>query len=161
MTGERFTTPDDLWYVEDDALYDVRNRSQWGSVSGPGALAAAVKYGAHKALADRDTALGRLRSVKHPDWVVYPDWQGPDVVSVLDELSAIQNTYRRGDPITSRVGSAIAAEYFAAHPVAEPKPWEDARDKEIWVLTIANSFGGPEPYRAGVWGLRLASVSDH
>jgi hypothetical protein len=38
---------------------------------------------------------------------------------------------------------AVKAEYWAAHPVPEPKPWEQAEPGEVWALTGAGGFEQP------------------
>ena len=135
MSDTRFTASNGL-YVENGQVYlpdGTRANADLSSVR----AVLLIEYGAHQAQAERDAELGRWRSVEHPDWVVYPEtaWPEPDVVRVLHELSGIHLTYRRGHPVRNRVGSMVAREYFAAHPVPEPKPWEQAERGEVWVLT--------------------------
>ena len=140
MSDTRFTASNGF-YVQDERVYRPDGEA-WLEAHTLAAVAL-IEYGAHKAQAQRDAELGRWRSVEHPDWVVYPEtfdhpeavWPEPDVVRVLDELSGIHLTYRRGHPVRNRVGSMVAREYFAAHPVPEPKPWEQAQPGEVWELT--------------------------
>src|SRR5690625_2213486 len=89
----------------------------------------------------RDTELGRWRDPEAPDVVVshLPSAKREATgrtVRVLDErlgAAAICNEHleRSSDPTNAE---PTAKRYFAAHP--EPKPWENAKPNEVWVLTI-------------------------
>jgi len=99
-----------------------------------------VPHVRRQALADRDTALGRWRSVEHPDFVVYPEVNGnwPVLWEVDGETRKLErDSFLPGDP---RYLARVMSEYFAAHPVAEPKPWEQAQDGEAWVLTYSDDM---------------------
>ena len=84
--------------------------------------------------AERDEALGRWRSTEFRGWVVYSSSFNPNTVKVLDEHAGRVFAFTR--ETLDGTGSAIAAEYFAAHP--EPKPWHDAKPGEVWVLEYSN-----------------------
>jgi len=140
MSDTRFTASNG-WYVDENRLY-TELRGLWGLLDRQEALALA-EYGAHKAQAERDAALGRWRSVERPDWVVYPGKPdeslpvGYQECVVVDERDGNRLVY--GTLITSWYsgeGKEVAREFFAAHPVPEPKPWLDAQPGEVWVLTV-------------------------
>jgi len=146
MSAERFTASDG-YYIERGDLRRPDGALLFNVLKTETAVAL-IEYGAHKALADRDMALGRWRSVEHPDFVVY---RGNSVNSarIIWETSGRSVTAQRtsdGLVLVDGIGQwrHVAVEYFAAHPVAEPKPWEDAKPHEIWVL----SFGDSEQYAA-------------
>ena len=88
--------------------------------------------------AERDEQLGRWRDPQNPDMVVYPH---DDVtITVLDEVDGKRFWWTRGDELDDHQerfpGFDTARAYFAAHPKPEPKPWEDAKEGDCWVLTI-------------------------
>ena len=138
MSDTRFTATTG-WYVEKGCVYSP-DGLLWGTAaSGPGGVL--VEYGAHKAQAERDAALGRWRSVEHPDWVVYLADNG--LARVVNELTGLPETLlhkRPGSSSDTSVGASVAREYFAAHPVPEPKPWEQAKPHEVWVLTFLSGL---------------------
>lgn len=91
-------------------------------------------------LAERDAELGRWRSKEHPEYVVYPEAEDADTIRVLFEPGGGVGNYHRSwlDGVVDVDGWAIASvvrEYFAAHP--EPKPWHEAKNGEIWRVTLA------------------------
>ncbi|HLS01115.1 MAG TPA: hypothetical protein VK054_03920 [Beutenbergiaceae bacterium] len=95
----------------------------------------------------RDVELGRWRDPENPYMVCYPF--GPKVVRVLDETAGLRWDINRHDedgylPTTSDVREA-AARYFEQHP--EPKPWHNAQDGELWVLTIDGGQEGALAWR--------------
>ena len=97
--------------------------------------------------AERDDALGRWRDPKNPDYVVYPrpdldDDDGRGVL-VLNERSAA--TRHDWEQIAL---PGPADRYFTAHPLPEPepKPWENAKEGDYWVLTIG---GEPSLWHKG------------
>jgi hypothetical protein len=104
---------------------------------------------------ERDTALGRWRWPENPDYVVYAQDYG---VQVLDELEGggnILGIWNREDlasvpyrPLESPLARAADA-YFAAHP--EPKPWLAAVEGEAWVITV-ESGQFPALFQAGRFG---------
>lgn len=88
-------------------------------------------------LHERDTELGRWRSKKYPEYVVYPTVERKTVYVCTEEHP------QSGEYIMSHVAGhamneIVAREYFAAHP--ESKPWHDAQPGEVWALVI----GGEE-----------------
>ena len=98
--------------------------------------------------AERDDALGRWRDPENPNVVVYraPEDDDEDgrCVLVLDELS--RATRLDWEQITL---PGPADRYFTAHPLPEPepKPWENAKEGDYWVLTIG---GEPSLWHRGV-----------
>lgn len=92
--------------------------------------------------AERDEELGRWRWPENPDYVVYPK-VGSEVeptagARVVHEKSGRSKDVGREvisacDAVVSVFGQA-ARTYFDAHP--EPKPWEDAKPGDIWVLSV-------------------------
>ena len=146
MSDTRFTATTG-WYVEGGFVrfpggaywLDTQNPTQK-----PGAVTL-IEYGAHKALAERDAALGRWRSVEHPDVVSYPrdSNDNGDHALLVDETTGVNVFIRRTlDGIVWAGGIGfwrkVAAEYWAAHP--EPKPWEQAKPHEVWVLTFLSGL---------------------
>ena len=90
--------------------------------------------------AERDAELGRWRDPENPNIVVYPipamNDQGDGygrVVWVLDEAEMVSGTV-----LDDRHSHSSASRYFDAHPLPEPepKPWENAKEGDYWVLTI-------------------------
>ena len=87
--------------------------------------------------AERDDALGRWRDPENPNVVVYPCLNQDDgygrVVWVLDEAEMVSGTV-----LDDRHSHSSASRYFDAHPLPEPepKPWENAKEGDYWVLTI-------------------------
>ena len=135
MSDTRFTASNGF-YVQDEWVYRPDGEA-WLEADTLAAVAL-IEYGAHKAQADRDAELGRWRSVDHPDWVVYP-LEREDHVDLLNE----RNLHRLTIPRSAFYhieeedeAYAVKAEYWAAHPVPEPKPWEQAETGEVWVLTV-------------------------
>jgi len=165
MSDTRFTASNG-WYVDENRLY-TELRGLWGLLDRQEALALA-EYGAHKAQAERDAALGRWRSVERPDWVVYPGKPdeslpvGYQECVVVDERDGNRLVY--GTLITSWYsgeGKEVAREFFAAHPVPEPKPWEDAGSGELWSLMTAD--GGDAVYLAILaddFGMEFVGLKD-
>lgn len=94
--------------------------------------------------AEEDERLGRWRWPQNPGFVVYHSESG--YVNVVREHSHFGDTggaamrITRPDaeqytsPISANFYNAAKA-YFNAHP--EPKPWHDAKHREIWVLFVA------------------------
>ena len=151
MSGTRFTASNG-WYIEDGSLRNPVG-SRWGQVDPvvDSFIAEALfEYGAHKAQTERDAALGRWRSAERPDYVAYDHGDGR--VRFLRELDGVSYSFAR-DSMSIRYPagcaefpfSAVAREYFAAHPVPEPKPWEQATPGEVWVLTFPD--GTSEAYK--------------
>jgi len=148
MTNTRFTASNGL-YVENGQVYlPDGTRANVSSVR----AVALIEYGAHKAQAERDAALGRLRSVEHPDY--FAVGEGNDSVRVCDEsmirVWGFSREIAMKEPNAysgtgSEAACSVAREYFAAHPVPEPKPWEQATPGEVWVLTFPD--GTSEAYK--------------
>jgi hypothetical protein len=144
MSDTRFTASNG-WYVEGN---DLRHPTGafWCYSHGESALALGEYY-AQSVLANRDAELGRWRSVKHPDYFVIAD--GSDCAVVYDDttlhnfLVFRQEAGRRAEPEARKndVPVWVAREYFAAHPVPEPKPWEQAQPGELWYLEDLSKGG--------------------
>ena len=95
--------------------------------------------------AERDEQLGRWRDPENPNIVVYPipamNDQGDGygrAVWVLDEAEMVSRTV-----LDDRHSHSSASHYFAAHPEPKPRPWEEAKPGEVWVLT---RWGTAEPF---------------
>lgn len=93
---------------------------------------------------ERDQELGRWRDPVNRDLVVYPQpgsvtAEGRAVL-VLDDSTGVAFTYWEkygldGQGVTRyEKGQEAAGRYFEAHPVSSP--WEEAKPREAWVLTI-------------------------
>ena len=85
-----------------------------------------------------DGRLGRWRSAKYPEMVVYPEG---DAVLVLNEVGGMltrisRETARGSAPSHLRdeaiVAWNVAREYYEAHP----HPWTAAKPGEVWELTL-------------------------
>lgn len=89
--------------------------------------------------AEKDAELGRWRWPDNPDYVVYKDGTSRRViressgsfmqVSLHDRK--VMTTY-----LDSYVGAARA--YDEAHP--ERKPWRDAKEGEVWIVTPSKAY---------------------
>jgi hypothetical protein len=100
--------------------------------------------------AEEDERLGRWRWPEDPDYVIYEDGRGH--FRIVRESDGSCNVFGRWWYETHKSGRLAtsvptllraAGAYFDAHP--EPKPWDAAKDNEIWVLT---GVGGLElPWR--------------
>jgi hypothetical protein len=94
--------------------------------------------------AERDEELGRWRWPENPDYVVYPDDDGDVIVlNERDGMSGIGQTRATVDRYPNSFGADAARAYFESHP--ERKPWHDAKEGEVWVLTLD---GDEIPYMA-------------
>ena len=144
MSGTRFTASNG-WYIENGSLRNPVG-SRWGQVDpvvGSFVAEALFEYGAHKAQAQRDAELGRWRSVEHPDFVAYDHGDGR--IRFLRELDGVSYSFAR-DYMSIRYPAecaefpflVVAREFFEAHP--EPKPWEQAKPHEVWVLTFLSGL---------------------
>ena len=84
--------------------------------------------------AERDIELGRWRDTENPDMVAYRMPEDDDgcgrCILLLDENTG-DNHWEWERIATSGPG----LRYFAAHPEPEPRPWEEAKPGEVWVLT--------------------------
>lgn len=103
--------------------------------------------------AEADERLVRWRWPENPDYVVYPR---VDHVAVVNEKSgnALQATRDQAEINTGLCRAARA--YFDAHP--EPKPWHDAKEDDVWIITY-NGVEYPSIFQAdrfrghgGSWG---------
>lgn len=92
---------------------------------------------------ERDEELGRWRWPENPDYVVYPMPDGR--ARVLRDTDGMFFVWARSDSARTvdreDAGGAVraACAFFEAHP--ERKPWEDAKDGEIWEFTLGCSKG--------------------
>lgn len=94
---------------------------------------------------ERDEELGRWRSAEHPDYICN---EHDGAIFVTDERDGRQLLMHRGDGIPSLPEYAdVARAYFEAHP--ESKPWHDAKDNEVWALTINGKEEAAMLYRVG------------
>lgn len=85
----------------------------------------------------RDEGLGRWRWPKHPEYVVYP--KEPTVTDPDADFRVVHEVTGRSRDVelailrqcgaNSRFGEAALA-YADAHPAS--KPWQDAKDGEVW-----------------------------
>ena len=93
--------------------------------------------------AERDEELGRWRDPKNPDMVCYPVAYDLDAVLVMYEgdMTRYYATRSTWKDVTPYCVSEAAGRYFEAHP--EPKPWEEAKTGEVWILT---RYGAEEPF---------------
>lgn len=96
--------------------------------------------------AERDEELGRWRWPENPDYVVYPSDQfaagvaGAWVRVVHEGTSFVEEFARHAAAQATRADMlfpAAAKAYFDAHP--ERKPWHEAKEGEVWLLTLPNS----------------------
>lgn len=103
----------------------------------------------------QDEKLGRWRSEKYPEVVVYRE--SAIRVTVVRDLEGTAPDLYRGatldplsqpDYIRNSVFGEVIAEYVAAHP--EPKPWLEAKPGEVWKIT--SRFGHFEDEMALVDG---------
>ena len=92
---------------------------------------------------ERDTQLGRWRDPENPDLVCYPDEMSPNWVLVIQESTGDTDTVFRHTWGSTEDDEFIlvADRYFAAH--REPKPWEEAKAGEVWILT---RYGAEDPF---------------
>ncbi|WP_295821606.1 hypothetical protein [uncultured Microbacterium sp.] len=118
--------------------------------------------------AEADERLGRWRWTENPDYVVYPSAlyltpSNNDLAQVVNEANGQCHRVRRDDP-DSLFGlfSEAGAAYFDAHP--EPKPWHDAKPREVWVLTHVKDETSAfivdgNRFESGSWSLPLDASS--
>ena len=101
--------------------------------------------------AERDEALGRWRDPQNPDMVCYPVAYDLDAVLVMYEgdMTRYYATRTDWERIRPHYVSETAGRYFAAHP--EPKPWDDAEEGDIWVLTGAGGLEQAWQRSDGAW----------
>jgi len=82
--------------------------------------------------AEEDERLGRWRWPENPDYVVYP--KGDGIVLAMGEHSGrgVEAIRTQANHTRTALHDAARA-YFDAHP--EPKPWHNAKPREVWVLS--------------------------
>lgn len=107
--------------------------------------------------AEEDKRLGRWRSTIDAAWtavvqadsgyVVFRHDDGERGFSVAPDQSNM--------PSWTRELQEVAREYFDAHP--EPKPWRDAKDGEIWALTIGPNTDAYEYDASNAYFVRVSS----
>lgn len=105
---------------------------------------AGIEYGRHLERIERDKALGRWRSPTRPEIVVYPG--NPGYVQVFSEstcYTAVYNEDGARGAERATIFAEVAVEYFDAHKPEEPKPWQDARPGEAWLLAIDDKEAVP------------------
>lgn len=143
MTTETFTAPNgvELEINEHDEISLVDDDCQCGWLTYRGAKAVEA-YLRQK----RDKELDLWRDPENPErFVVYRrpaednDVRGR-AVQVIDEISGAAYTYWEkpsvwGSPEFPWMMAGVAERYFEAHP-AQPKPWMEAKEGEVWILTI-------------------------
>ena len=85
---------------------------------------------------ERDTELNRWRDPENPDMVCYAI-SDKNHIRVLNESTGINCYFDRNDTNLRLFGSkgSTVIRYFEAHPVKKKKPWADAAQGDIWVLT--------------------------
>ena len=85
---------------------------------------------------ERDTELNRWRDPENPDMVCYAI-SDKNHVRVLDERKGTTCYFDRNDTNLRLFGKSFETtiRYFEAHPVKKKKPWADAAQGDIWVLT--------------------------
>lgn len=109
------------------------------------------------ARAEEDTRLGRWRWPENPNITVRiapthaqsSRGEGPTVMIQQDSDGYVgYYTRDRLPEITDKTGGIVRAghAYFEAHP--EPKPWHDAKEDEVWLITY-NGSEFPSIFQAG------------
>ena len=151
MSDTRFTARNG-WYVENGQMYLPDGTMANADLSSVRAVVL-IEYGAHKAQAQRDAELGRWRSVEHPDWVVYLRSTGWWLLVHEVDGYMISRMPARAILLVGVPGQ-VAREYLAAHPVPEPKPWEQAQPGEVWELACAGM-----PFAASLHGDQWVSAN--
>lgn len=99
---------------------------------------------------EKDEELGRWRWPENPRFVVYRD--GDDIWVVNEENFEAREFDRQGAADWDRgddIMADAAAAYFEAHP--ESKPWRDAKEGEVWVLTGAGGLELPWTRQGSEW----------
>ena len=160
MTDTRFTASNGFHI--DDGWVRWPDGERWLE-SDSAAAAALVEYGAHKAQAERDAVLGRWRSVAYPDCIAYPSDAYPESLAciVFNEATGAAQYYSDVHFIkVDGVMDAVAAEYWAAHPVPEPKPWEQANTGELWSLLTGHSDAVYLAIPADDFGMEFVGLKD-
>ena len=88
--------------------------------------------------AERDEELDRWRDTENPDYVVYPGSVSLDWVVVLDESTGGTNVVFKQPrkPTKDSDFRLVADRYFATHLDPEPRPWEEAKAGEYWLVIL-------------------------
>lgn len=81
--------------------------------------------------AEEDKRLGRWRWPENPDYIVYPCNVKTRVRVVCEAAMSDLEWVDKGDGRPYEFVRAARA-YFDAHP--EPKPWQEAKPGEVWVV---------------------------
>jgi|AntRauMFilla1563_2_1112583.scaffolds.fasta_scaffold40373_2 hypothetical protein len=94
-------------------------------------------------IADRDAQVGRWRSLQHPDIVGYAVGTKGTRVNLFHEADGRSYEVSKGNVDKPWFGNypgvhEAAREYFDTHP--EPRPWQDARPGEVWVLRYSDDL---------------------
>ena len=108
------------------------------ATAGPEGIVALREFFQH----ERDEELGRWRDPDNPRLTVYPtEGYETDEITILDDVDAETYAITRARAERSQGGwwHDTAKAYFEAHP--ERKPWEDAKDGEIWEFILGCSSG--------------------
>lgn len=98
--------------------------------------------------AKRDAELGRWRWPENPDWVALEggeDIENRRTVRVFNERTF--ERARHDEQVMANdtfEAPQVAHAFFIAHPAPTPRPWEDAKEGDVWVLTVGARE--PEPY---------------
>lgn len=88
--------------------------------------------------AERDEELGRWRWPFCSTLMVYRD-ESPDDVMVVDEVRPDEpHRFSRYSVSFDGPFGGAARAYFEAHPGR--KPWEDAQEGEVWIVTPSKAF---------------------
>lgn len=122
---ERFTASNG-WYIEGDTLFWERGAFVDGEEL------EAVRLVLQE---ERDAQLGRWRSKKHPDYVVYKG-AGESSIRVVSEVSGYCGYYDACPYPAMAPIAEVAREYFDAHKPEPPKPWLSAVHGEAWVIVF-------------------------
>lgn len=92
-------------------------------------------------IAEEDKRLGRWRWPENPDYVVYPNDATSRLRIVRESDGYVALVYNPENESGGFKAAAIA--YDDAH--AEPKPWYDAQNGEVWILVTPAT--GERPYQ--------------
>ena len=128
---ERFTASNGWEVNEDGDLLRPSPGGMYAQAASP-YMVAAVEYGRHLERTERDAELGRWRSKKHPDYVVYPKTE--NMILVFEESTGEATTFVRRVTNGSSAKHEVAREWFEAQK--PPKPWLSAVHGEAWVIVF-------------------------
>lgn len=143
--NEKFVASNGVEIVLNGEHWSVpRNETREPFEISTSALAALRQFFQH----ERDKELGRWRDPENQRYVVHPFSDTTDEVRVTDEETGYHFQVAREAALVAgsfNPGMPTARAYFTAHP--EPKPWHDAREGEIWIITTDN-VGDEVPVKA-------------